>query len=185
MPPLPIPEVVACVGEGAITLIERVTPGRSAEERVTALAAFRAFYNAHCTVHTVLYPGVIEMLDALRRHGWLLAVATNKPLVPTRLILEHTGLLPRLAGVRGGDGPKKPDPTQLDELFAETGSRPADGWMIGDHFTDLAAAKAAGCRSILCRWGFGEPRGLTADGVADHPADVARIIIAQAGHAHP
>lgn len=184
MPALPIPAVVACVGEGAVNLIERITPDRSAEDRVAALAAFRVFYNAHCTVHTVLYPGVMEMVDALRQRGWQLAVATNKPLIPTRSVLEHTGLVPRLVGVRGGDGPKKPDPTQLHELFAESGARPATGWMIGDHCTDLAAARAAGCRSIFCRWGFGEARGLAPDAVADHPADVVRIID-QADHAHP
>lgn len=185
MPALPLADIIACVGEGAVTLIERVTPGRGADDRAVALAAFRAFYPAHCTVHTVLYPGVIEMVDALRARGWQLAVATNKPLVPTRLILDHTGLAPRLAGVRGGDGPKKPEPTQLLELFAETGAAPAAGWMVGDHFTDLAAARAAGCRSIFCRWGFGDHRGQQAEAVADHPADVVRLVDQAAGrHVH-
>ncbi len=95
------------------------------------------------------------MVDALRAQGWLVAVATNKPLVPTRIILEHTGLMPRLSGVRGGDGPKKPDPTQLRELFAENGSVPADGWMVGDHFTGPPAAapsSAAGAsaKRVVC-----------------------------------
>lgn len=176
LPELPIEAVIACVGEGADKLIERLSPGCSAAQRVLALAAFKRFYGEHCTEQTVPYAGVPEMLEALRDRGWQLAVATNKPFSFSRRILEHAGLWARLAGLRGGDGAKKPDPTQLRELFAETASLPAAGWMVGDHFTDLAAAHAAGCRSIFCRWGFGEARDQRADATADHPADVVRIV---------
>lgn len=173
---LPVPEVIACVGEGAEKLIERLTPGRTSEDRKAALAAFRSFYIDHCTVHTRPYPGIMEAVDALRARGWTLAVATNKPLAFTKRILDHAGLTPRIAAVRGGDAAKKPDPSQLLELFAETHATPAHGWMIGDHFTDLAAGRAAGCRSIFCRWGFGDPRGHDADAIAEHPADLVRQI---------
>lgn len=177
LPELPMADVLACVGEGAEKLVERLTPERTPDDRRTALAAFRTFYLDHCTVQTAAYAGIIETVDALRAHGFTLAVATNKPLAFTKRILAHTGLSPRFAAVRGGDAAKKPEPTQLLELFAETHAAPANGWMVGDHFTDLAAAKAAGCRSVFCRWGIGQPRGHAPDAVADHPADIARVII--------
>lgn len=180
MSPLPLAEIIACVGDGAATLIERITPDCSPTDRRVALNAFRAFYVEHCTIATLPYPGIIDMMDALRHNGWILTVATNKPLAPTLRILEHFNLMPRIAGVRGGDGPKKPDPTQLLELFAETGGAPGTGWMIGDHVTDLCAAQAAGCRSLFCRWGFGDSRGQTFDAVAHHPAEVVAIV----GRAH-
>ena len=35
---------------------------------------------------------------------------------------------------------------------------PEQCWMFGDHYTDLEAARRAGCHRALARYGFGEPR---------------------------
>jgi phosphoglycolate phosphatase len=38
-----------------------------------------------------------------------------------------------------------------------TGHAPANSWMVGDHHTDLEAARRAGLRSIFLQSGFGHP----------------------------
>lgn len=168
---LPEAEVALMVGDGLQRLIERLTPGADPAARATALARFQQAYAAGCCQRTRCYAGVPEALDACAGQGWRLAVATNKPLAFTRRILDHLGLSPRLAAVRGGDGPKKPDPAQLQSIIGELGGDPQRTWMVGDHRTDILAGRAAGCRVLFCSWGMGHADGHAADATASHPRD--------------
>jgi phosphoglycolate phosphatase len=176
LPPLPVAEVVPCIGDGAGKLIERLTPGHDEAARARALAAFRADYVTRLTAHTRCYPGIPELLAGLAGRGWKLAVATNKPDGFSRRILDDLGLARWIGGLRGGDGPKKPDPASLLALMREAGATPAISWMIGDHHTDLQAARNAGCRAAWCAWGFGRREGHHADVVAQAPLDLLHLL---------
>jgi phosphoglycolate phosphatase len=172
--------VVGFVGDGAAKLIERMTPEVGAADRARALAAFEAHYGAHCCVDTVVYPGITALLGALRDAGWALAVATNKPDAMTRTLLAGLGLARWFAGVRGGDGPRKPDPGQLTALMTAAGVAPGATWMIGDHRTDIGAARAAGCRVAFCRWGFGQHDGLAVDADVATPGELLPVLLGRA-----
>ena len=178
--PHPLDAVVGFVGDGAARLIERLTPAADAAGRARALAAFEDFYGAHCCVDTVVYPGIVALLGALRDAGWTLAVATNKPDAMTRTLLAGLDLARWFAAVRGGDGPRKPDPGQLTALMAEAGAPPAATWMIGDHRTDIGAARAAGCRVAFCRWGFGQHDGLAVDADVATPGELLPLLLGRA-----
>lgn len=175
LPPLPMETVVGYVGDGIDALIARliVEPARRAE----AKAAFAAHYLDHCSVHTQLYTGVLPALSALADAGWLLAVATNKPLRFAQRILADLGLATLLGDrLRGGDHARKPDPGQLVDLLATTGADPARSWMIGDHHTDVLAGRAAGLRIVWCAWGLGHADGHGVDATATSPSDWPRLL---------
>lgn len=174
LPALPLATITAMIGDGAGKLIERLTPAGDTETRLRAMAAFRADYATRLTVHTTAYPGIPEALAALRQRGWRLAVATNKPAVFARPILERLGL--HVDGLRGGEGPTKPDPAMLLDLRRELGVTAAETWMIGDHHTDLLAAMAAGLRSVHCTWGFGQRGDVQATASAGHPSELEGIL---------
>lgn len=174
LPALPPEAVVPMIGDGANKLIERLTPGCDAAARERAMAAFRSDYAGRLTATTRAYPGVPEMLAELRGRGWRLAVATNKPAVFAVPLLAQLGL--RLDGLRGGEGPKKPDPTMLLELMRELGAVAAGTWVVGDHRTDLQAAAAAGVRAVHCTWGFGQRDGAPAAAVATHPTELPALL---------
>jgi phosphoglycolate phosphatase len=161
LPPKTTEEVVACVGEGVRTLIERAVPERP-DLWEAMLERQRAHYLAHGLDNTRLYPGVAETLEALCAAGWRLAVVTNKPGPVTRPILDGLGIL-RCFGavVGGGDSPAlKPDPAPLFSAAARMGVvLDAADWMVGDNFTDLEAGRRAGVRRCFCRFGFGDARG--------------------------
>jgi phosphoglycolate phosphatase len=174
LPPLPVEAVVPMVGDGAAALIERLTPSCDDAARDRAMSAFRSAYAGSLVEHTKPYAGIPELLARVRAAGWLLAVATNKPAVFARPILERLAL--PFDALRGGEGAKKPDPAMLHELLHELGGAAADAWMAGDHRTDIAAAQAAGVRSVHCAWGFGRLEGLRPDATARTPADLGALI---------
>lgn len=174
LPPLPLAAVTAMIGDGASKLIERLTPDCAGAERELAMTAFRADYAQRLTATTSAYAGVPEMLAALRASGWAIACATNKPAVFAAPILDRLGL--RIDALRGGEGPRKPDPEMIHSLMRELGAGHAATWMIGDHHTDLVAAANARVRSIWCAWGFGRREDAHADEVAARPGDVPGIL---------
>ncbi len=174
LPPIPLAEIVPMIGDGAGVLIERLTPGHDDTARRFALAAFRTDYATRLTAHTTAYAGIPEALASLRARGWAIAVATNKPALFAKPIIERLEL--PCDGLRGGEGAKKPDPTMLHELMRELDAGPDTSWMIGDHHTDLLAAAAAGMRAMHCTWGFGRRDGAAVAAVAAHPSEIVTLI---------
>ena len=60
------------VGNGMLKLVERFMPAEYAGDGMmfqTALAEFRSYYGEHKEDHTAPYPGIIDMLDAMREAG--------------------------------------------------------------------------------------------------------------------
>lgn len=174
LPALPLAQVVSYVGDGVDKLIERLVP--AVDKRAAAKQAFEAHYHDHCCDATRPFDGLVASLDLLRANGWLLAVATNKPDAFTHAILSGCGIADRFVAVRGGDGPRKPDPGQLRSILNELGGDAAQSWMIGDHHTDIRAGRAAGCRVLFCGWGMGHADGESVDATIAHPQDLVQVL---------
>lgn len=172
--PLPVATVSGFVGDGVEKLLERLIGDG---DRVKAHEAFTRHYHAHCCDATRPYAGIPEALEVLTAAGWIHAVATNKPMAFSRRILDGIGLIHHFrGGVAGGDRHRKPDPRQLQDLLAGGEHDPAHAWMIGDHHTDIRAARAAGLRMCWCAWGIGRDDGLPVDAVAQVPDDLLGIL---------
>jgi len=182
LPPLPLADVVAAIGEGIRTLLTRTIPER-ADDIDLLLERQRAHYRTHWLDNTVLYPNMASVLRTLKAHGWKLGIVTNKPAHFTRPILEGLRVFNLFdAVIGGGDCPLlKPDPAPL-RLAAERMGTVLDAhdWMIGDHFTDLDAATNAGIKSCFCRFGFGEQRASTFTAAVDSPDELIGVLTGDA-----
>jgi phosphoglycolate phosphatase len=156
--PLPLERVAAYVGDGVRMLARRALEGAQIDPDQAA-REIGAAYAEHLTDRTTAYAGVDEGLRALRAAGHDLALATNKPAVHARRLCEHFGWTPLLAVLLGGGDTEelKPSPLPLQAAMAHTGHGPDTTWMVGDHHTDLEAARRAGVRSIYLESGFGNP----------------------------
>ncbi|NLB65266.1 MAG: HAD-IA family hydrolase [Lentisphaerae bacterium] len=156
LPPLSLETVVTYIGDGVRMLALRALEGAPADPDLAA-ADIVAAYAAHLVVHTAPYPGVDTGLRALRAAGHALAVATNKPAPHMRRLLDHFGWADLFAvQLGGGDTPElKPSPQPLEQAMRATGHTPATSWMVGDHHTDLEAARRAGIPSIFLEYGYG------------------------------
>ena len=168
---LPSARVVESVGNGLASLLERTIPERRDVPAAEKRAIWMREYAAHWLDETVAYPGIPEALLGLRRRGWRLAVLSNKPAEATKAIVAGLGLAKRFSLVQGGSPglPLKPDPAAVEFVIRASGydGRRASVWMVGDHYTDLEAARNAGVRSCFCRFGFGHPRGEIATAIID------------------
>ncbi|GAB0118960.1 HAD-IA family hydrolase [Acidisoma sp. 7E03] len=176
--PLPLAEVRPMVGDGVAQLFLRGYAARGLVPTEADMAEGLADYTAHSTDETYLYPGALKALQALKAQGWRLAVCTNKPEAPARILLDHVGVLPLLDAVGAGDSfpVKKPDPDHIRFTLRAAGAAMEDAVMIGDHHNDVAAGKGAGLPTIFAAWGYG-PRevGAMADATAEHFAAVPAL----------
>jgi phosphoglycolate phosphatase len=177
------PEVMRMVGDGARMLVERAFAARDRAPDATALAEFLADYGANAAVRTRAFPGVAETLATLADAGWGLAVCTNKPEAPARLLLAALGLDGFFAAIGGGDSfpVRKPDPGHLLATLHAAGGTPGRALMAGDHHNDMLAAAGLGMPAIFAAWGYGSPEvGVQAAAVAqrfsDLPAIAARLL---------
>ncbi len=155
-------EVSGFVGDGAVKLVTRALPPQGERLLEPALDAWRGYYENHLLDHTVLYPGVAEVVAAAQCR---LAVQTNKPGAMARKILDGLGVGGRFAMVVGGDeGPRKPDPAGAFEIMARMGVTPAETVFIGDSKVDLETASAAGVAFVAVTWGYVPEAELAAAG---------------------
>ena len=177
---LPAARVVESVGNGLASLLERTIPERRDVPAAEKRAIWMREYAAHWLDETAVYPGIPEALLGLRRRGWRLAVLSNKPDEATKAIVAGLGLSKRFSLVQGGSPghPLKPDPAAVAFVIRASGydGRRTDVWMVGDHYTDLEAARLAGIRSCFCRFGFGHPRAEIPTAVVDAPGELLENI---------
>jgi phosphoglycolate phosphatase len=174
--------VVQMVGEGARKLVERALHAAGCSAPLDeALARFHDIYATRLVQHTRPYDGVVDVVMASAARARL-AVLTNKPIGPTRRILDAFDLSRYFSWVMGGDSefPRKPDPASLRHLVALAGVEAPRVLMIGDSRVDAEVARRAGTRFCLARYGFGQARGTTElqpDELAvDRPSDLMTAI---------
>jgi phosphoglycolate phosphatase len=178
--PLPVEVVEQMVGDGARTLVHRALVRAGCDADLdAALAEFHRCYALRLLESTRPYDGIAEVLQALT--GTRLAVLTNKPLEPTRRLLDYFGWTGTFDCVVGGDGPfpRKPDPAGLLDVMRTCGAEPRETMMVGDSMVDVDVARHAGAHVCVAAYGFGASRGdLTLRGderVAQTPAEIHTI----------
>lgn len=158
-PPLPVAEVVARVGGGTRTMLTQVLEATGGADEALVdrlLPELLDYYQAHMTVHTRPYSGVVEALNALAEREVRLGVVTNKLERFATALLGATGLANKFGCVIGGDSAGlaaiKPAPDAILLMRERLGAGSAA--FVGDSSFDVMAAKAAGVPAVACRFGF-------------------------------
>ena len=115
-------------------------------------------YDLHIAVHSKLYPGALEALEAFRSANWLCAVCTNKPIAQATKLLHELKLDDFFAAVTGGDSfsHRKPDPQHLVDTIELAGGSRLCAVMIGDSETDIRAAQNASVPVVAVDFGYSE-----------------------------
>ncbi len=182
---LPHEVIASYIGDGAPMLVRRALGDPDDENFVQdALLYFLAWYREHKLDSTYVYEGITESLEAIRKsrdgEPVKMAVLSNKPVGPSRAIVEALGLGPYFFQVYGGNSfhTKKPDPAGVQALLEETGAFPEEAIMIGDSNIDILTARNAGIYSVGVTYGLA-PHTLEdapPDVLIDHPKELATVL---------
>lgn len=151
------------VGNGAQTLVKRALSGNTVIDPnidnglfEKSLKIFLDFYSKNVCIRTVAYEGVKETLHFLKKQGYILTIATNKPFDFVAPILKALDIDDLFEFYIGGDSlnKKKPDPYPLLYVCEKLNCKIEDSIMIGDSKNDILAAKSANMDSIGVTYGY-------------------------------
>ena len=149
-----------------------------------AVEIYRVRTASHGIYENEVYPGVPEMLAALRDNGFNLLIATSRPGIFAHKILEHFHLdhFFTAAYCAQLDGSLSAKGELIALLLKEQGLEASTCVMVGDRMHDVIGAKQNGVRSIGVTYGYGsesELREAKADHLCASPQAVLNLI---AGH---
>jgi len=182
LPPLENQTVYSYVGNGAPVLIRKALgPEYTDDEVQDALMYFLGYYREHMLDHTVLYPGVGEVLDCFRDARIRMAVLTNKPVRFSQAIIDGLALTAHFMRVYGGNSfeQKKPHPIGIETLMNECGASRDRTLMVGDSSVDVQTARNAQVQVCGVTWGF-QPETFAEcppDFLIHHPEELALRVI--------
>lgn len=127
------------------------------------------------------YDGILDALETICEAGHTLFVATSKPRVHARRIVEHFGMGPFFKTVHGCelDGTRS---NKAELLAFAVAKNPVvkSRTMVGDRMHDLIGAVANDMRPIGVSYGYGSIEELTAAGavsIASTPCGLPEVIL--------
>ena len=149
---------------------------------VEAVRQFRVYYNEMGGIlENEVYAGIPEMLDALKKAGKRLVIATSKPQAPAELVMRHFGLdvyVPEIVG--GADDTRNTKGKVIAWALQELGIDPKTAIMVGDREHDVQGAAENGIGAIGITWGYGDRAELEnagAKAVFDTPEETVQYIL--------
>jgi phosphoglycolate phosphatase len=158
--PISMAELRAFVGHGAMNLIERgvAATGEPVDQDTMKRLhkSFLEYYGDNISDHSVVFDGLLAVLDKAQAHGLKLGVCTNKVEKLSHKLLMELGMMQRFGSLIGGDTlpVMKPDPAPLFEAIARLSVDPARAMMVGDSETDIRTAQNAGVPVLAVTFGY-------------------------------
>lgn len=166
--------------------------GFSKEESREALKIYREYFSVKGLFENDMYEGIEELLKELKARGKRVILATSKPELYARQILEHFGIDGYFDFIGGASMDEvrvaKADVIRyalesVGLLKAGEALLPEDvrmkTVMIGDRFHDVEGAKANGLQTIGVLYGYGSREELEeagAEHIAAEAADILTIV---------
>ena len=160
--PMPEAQLRACVGPPIHKFFPELF-GFEGEELERAVGVYRRIFAKKAVPLLCLYPGIKEMLKALKAAGIPTGVATCKVQSTCEEQAKMLGIYEDLDYISGADPEKgileKED--ILEALLKRTGFEAAKCVMVGDRMYDMIGAAAVSMPAIGVLYGFGSHEELS------------------------
>lgn len=153
------PELIALAGPAEEGILERLFP----DDWETCFARYLESYRRGLSGHEILFPGVFELVKAMKRRGMTLAVNSGKTLAAVEMTLQEARIDDCFSHVRGGSAAGDRKAENLVELAEHPGLDRCRIAYVGDSASDMAAARRAGTLAVGAAWSaLADPAGLVA-----------------------
>ena len=154
--------------------------GVPADQADEAIRVYRSRYIPTGMFENTPYPGIRELLEALRAEGYTLYVATSKPEEMSVTILKKFNLAKYFHRICGAsiDSSRSTKDAVIAYLLESSGAK-EDMVMVGDTKYDILGAKAHGIPAIGVGWGYGDTEEMKqagAVGIADSMEQLLGLI---------
>jgi phosphoglycolate phosphatase len=182
--PPPADDLVFAIGPPLRCSLAQLLGSAAPEAVEKALAHFRDRFAEVGIFENRLYDGIVEALDSIAAPGALLVIATSKPHLYARRIVDHFALGAHFSHVHGCelDGTRADKCDLIPHILSHHGIDADDAVMIGDRGMDMHAARHHGVAAMGVLWGYGSREELEAHGAQrlcavprDLPAALARF----------
>lgn len=170
-----------CIGpplqESFATLLQNDDPQHIDE----AIGVFRERFGTIGLFENNPYPAIPATLQALKEAGLRLFIATSKPAVYARQIVEYFQMDHFFEFVYGSEmnGRLTNKGELIHHLLQQETLNPTHTLMVGDREHDILGAKANNMAAAGVTWGYGSATELTEAGAATllhHPKDLIQFL---------
>lgn len=147
------------------------------------IATYRDYNIHHHDSRVTVYPGVVEMVRAVRVAGCRTGLVTSKNRVGAFRGLRLAGLEEAMDVVIGADDVTNPKPHRepVDLAVTHLAADPGTTVYVGDSIHDMHSGRSAGVRTAAVLWGpFGRPdlEAAEPDFWLERPADLLTLLAA-------
>ena len=155
--------------------------GFSHEDAVRFLEDYREYFSVKGLFENEVYPGVMDLLAALKAAGKHLYIATTKPTGFSERIAERFGFAEYFDMISGSDLNKTNSKFAVIEAArVRFGLDMSDAILVGDKSHDVEGAHEHGIPCIGVTWGFGgrdELEAAGADYIVDTPEELKALLL--------
>lgn len=147
----------------------------SREEAESLVTDYREYFRSKGMFENKVYPDIPEMLQALKKEGCALFVATSKPEPFAKTILEHFDLAKYFDFIGGSTLQEtRTKKTEVIEYVLETNKlNAADCLMVGDRYYDIEGARNCNMKVAAVLFGYGDEKELeSADYLITSPMEL-------------
>ena len=158
-------ELTWCIGPPLRASFVKLLGEASAD---LAVSLYRERFSDIGLYENSVYPGVVDVLTALRQSGHRLFVATSKAHVFADRIIDHFGLREHFELVFGAelDGTRADKSDLLAYALKTAAVESSHAVMIGDRSHDMIGARNNGIKGIGVLYGYGSEQELMAAGAS-------------------
>jgi phosphoglycolate phosphatase len=147
------------VGGGAhdtMLLALKATGGGDKEQAAKLMERYFAAYLDNPAANTMVYPGVVDVLEGFSAEGIAMGICTNKPGMTTMPVLDALGLAQFFSAVLTPADTMfpKPDGRHVLETLDKMGCGTEGAFFVGDSETDVGAANNAGIPVVCVTYGY-------------------------------
>ena len=148
-----------------------------------AVTYYREYYTDKGIFEGYVYDGIEECLKRLKAAGKRVMVATSKPEIFAKRVLEKFGIAKYFDFIAGATLDEKTRANKIEIMqyaFDSSGASPSDTIMVGDRLFDIEGAKNFGMECIAVLFGYGsveEFEKYGADYIVSTPKEIADLIL--------